>query len=73
VPSASQSFVAFRSEQQLAEVLTLVMITLQLRGSIFDVLHLALASFRDGFSRWALLLFRAGMASFLFELIGLPL
>jgi hypothetical protein len=61
VPSASP-FVAFRSEQQLAEVLTLVMITLQLRGSILDALHLALASFRDGFSRWALLLFRAGMA-----------
>lgn len=57
----------------LAEVLALVTLASPLRGGIFDARHLALTSFRDGFSRRALFLFRAGMAGFLFELVGLPL
>jgi hypothetical protein len=57
----------------LAEILALVMLTLMLRWGILNPRHLALTSFRDGFSRWALFSFRAGMASFLFELVGLSL
>jgi hypothetical protein len=57
----------------LAEILALVMLTLMLRWGILDPRHLALTGFRDGFSRWALFIFRAGMASFLLELVGLSL
>jgi hypothetical protein len=57
----------------LAEILALVMLTLMLRWGILNPRHLALTSFRDGFSRWALFIFRAGMSSFLFELVGLSL
>jgi hypothetical protein len=57
----------------LAEILALVMLTLMLRWGILDPRHLALTGFRDGFSRWALFIFRAGMASFPLELVGLSL
>jgi len=59
--------------RRLAEILALVMLMLMLRRGILNPRHLALTSFRDGFSRWPLLTFRAGMASFLFELVGLSL
>jgi hypothetical protein len=49
------------------------MLTLMLRWGILNPSDLALTSFRDGFSRWALFIFRAGMASFLLELVGLSL